>query len=130
MEKIHEVLPPKSNSDAEPLEKVQYYDNNNMFANERQHTEQPESINETCVEENVDSNVITNSPNKSDNVKQANQNDEECDDEHVVLANFKLDSDENKKIHKQLKKANETLAQQLQECKFTLEETISLEINA
>ncbi|GJT37505.1 retrovirus-related pol polyprotein from transposon TNT 1-94 [Tanacetum coccineum] len=42
------------------------------------------------------------------------QNDVECDDERVALANLianlKLDVDENKKIQKQLKKANATLA--------------------
>nr|GEZ14466.1 reverse transcriptase domain-containing protein [Tanacetum cinerariifolium] len=39
------------------------------------------------------------------------------DDERVALANLKLDVDENKKIQKQLKKANTTLAQELKECK-------------
>ncbi|GJU88185.1 retrovirus-related pol polyprotein from transposon TNT 1-94 [Tanacetum coccineum] len=129
MAKIQEVLPPESNSNAELLEKVQYDENYNVFANERPHSEQSESINDTYVEEKVDSNVIPDSPDKCDNVNQANQNAEECDDERVVLANlianFKLDTDETKKIHKQLKKANATLAQQLQECKYTLQETIS-----
>nr|GEY00628.1 hypothetical protein [Tanacetum cinerariifolium] len=45
------------------------------------------------------------------------QNDVESDDEHAVLANLianlKLYVDENKKIQKQLKKANTTLAQEL-----------------
>ncbi|GJR17885.1 hypothetical protein Tco_0966412 [Tanacetum coccineum] len=48
------------------------------------------------------------------------QNDVECDDECVALANLianlKLDVDENKKIQKQLKKANATLTQELTEC--------------
>ncbi|GJZ68997.1 hypothetical protein Tco_0632547, partial [Tanacetum coccineum] len=52
---------------------------------------------------------------------------EEYDDERVVLAtliaNLQLDTEENKKIQKQLKKANTSLAQELKECKFTLEET-------
>ncbi|GJV44643.1 hypothetical protein Tco_1429179 [Tanacetum coccineum] len=34
---------------------------------ERQHSEQPESINNTCVVEKVDSNVIPNSPDMCDN---------------------------------------------------------------
>ncbi|GJW96323.1 hypothetical protein Tco_0178131 [Tanacetum coccineum] len=46
-------------------------------------------------------------------LEQDDQNDVECDDEHVALANLianlKLDVDENKKIQKQLKKANATL---------------------
>ncbi|GKC03285.1 retrovirus-related pol polyprotein from transposon TNT 1-94, partial [Tanacetum coccineum] len=55
------------------------------------------------------------------------QNDVECDDERVTLANLtanlKLDVDENKKIQKQLKKANATLTQELTECKSILAET-------
>ncbi|GJQ99359.1 hypothetical protein Tco_0522344 [Tanacetum coccineum] len=43
MEKIQEVLPVESGSDAEPLEKVQYDVEYNVFANERQHSEQPEN---------------------------------------------------------------------------------------
>ncbi|GJU47813.1 retrovirus-related pol polyprotein from transposon TNT 1-94 [Tanacetum coccineum] len=51
----------------------------------------------------------------------------ECDDERAVLANLianlKLDVDENKKIQKQLKKANASLAHELKECKSILAET-------
>ncbi|GJU71912.1 retrovirus-related pol polyprotein from transposon TNT 1-94 [Tanacetum coccineum] len=50
-------------------------------------------------------------------LEQDDQNDVECDDERVALANLianlKLDVDENKKIQKQLKKANATLTQDL-----------------
>ncbi|GKE69214.1 hypothetical protein Tco_1527286, partial [Tanacetum coccineum] len=78
--------------------------------NARQHSEQPESINNTCVVEKVDSNVIPDSPDMYDNDIQTDQNAEACDDERVALANLieklKLDIDENKKIQKQLKKAN------------------------
>ncbi|GJZ53217.1 hypothetical protein Tco_0608102 [Tanacetum coccineum] len=52
------------------------------------------------------------------------QNDVECDDERVALANLianlKLDVDENKKIQNQLKKENATLTQELTECKSIL----------
>ncbi|GJR90434.1 hypothetical protein Tco_0214445 [Tanacetum coccineum] len=62
-----------------------------------------------------------------DNDIQNDQNDVECDDERVALANLianlKLDVDENKKIQKQLKKANTTLAHELTECKSILAET-------
>nr|GEV61236.1 hypothetical protein [Tanacetum cinerariifolium] len=55
------------------------------------------------------------------------QNDVESDDERVALANLianlKLDVDENKKIQKHLKKVNTTLAQELKECKAILVET-------
>ncbi|GJV72981.1 retrovirus-related pol polyprotein from transposon TNT 1-94 [Tanacetum coccineum] len=62
-----------------------------------------------------------------DNDIQDDQNDVECDDERVslanLIANLKLDVDENKKIQKQLKKANATLTQELTECKSILAET-------
>nr|GFA62519.1 hypothetical protein [Tanacetum cinerariifolium] len=64
-----------------------------------------------------DSNVIPDSPDMRDDDIQNDQNDVESDDERVALANLKLDVDENKKIQKQLKKANTTLAQELKECK-------------
>ncbi|GJZ15598.1 hypothetical protein Tco_0551275 [Tanacetum coccineum] len=77
--------------------------------------------------EQVDSNVIPDSPNMCDNDIQTDQNAEECDDERVVLANLianlKLDIDENKKIKKNLKKANASLTQELKECKSILTET-------
>ncbi|GKB08016.1 hypothetical protein Tco_0836300 [Tanacetum coccineum] len=40
-----------------------------------------------------------------------------------LIANLKLDVDDNKKIQKQLKKANATLTQELTECKYILAET-------
>ncbi|GJT54884.1 hypothetical protein Tco_0989938 [Tanacetum coccineum] len=58
-------------------------------------------------------------------LEKADQNAKECDDERVVLANLianlKLDTDKNKKIQKQLKKANTSLAHELQKCKSALE---------
>ncbi|GJZ84574.1 hypothetical protein Tco_0649913 [Tanacetum coccineum] len=127
MAKIQEDPTADSGTDTEPLEKVQYNVKYNVFANERQHSEQPGSINKTCVVEKIDSNVIPDSPNMCDNDIQTGQNAKECDDERVTLANLianlKLDIDENKKIQKQLKKANASLTQELKECKSTLEET-------
>ncbi|GJU50590.1 retrovirus-related pol polyprotein from transposon TNT 1-94 [Tanacetum coccineum] len=61
------------------------------------------------------------------NDMQTNQNAKECDDERVALANLienlTLDTKENKKILKQLKKANASLTQELKECKSNLEES-------
>ncbi|GJW34827.1 retrotransposon protein, putative, ty1-copia subclass [Tanacetum coccineum] len=54
----------------------------------RQHSEQPESISNTCVVEKVNSNVILNSPDMCDNDIQNDQNAVECDNERVVLANL------------------------------------------
>ncbi|GJX41147.1 hypothetical protein Tco_0256137 [Tanacetum coccineum] len=78
--KIQEVPNADSGNDAEPLEHV----------------------------ETGDSNVIPDSPDMCDNDIQNDQHDVECDDERVALANLianlKLDVDENKKIQKQLRK--------------------------
>ncbi|GKA34726.1 reverse transcriptase domain-containing protein [Tanacetum coccineum] len=94
MAKIQEVLPEESSSTEQPLEQVQNNDENNMFANERQHSE---------------------------------NNTAECADERVALANLianlTLDTEENKMILKQLKKANASLTQELEECKTNLDET-------
>nr|GEX55663.1 hypothetical protein [Tanacetum cinerariifolium] len=113
MKKIREV----------PIANSEY----NVFTNERQHSEQPESISNTCVEKKVDSNVIPNTPNMCDDDIETDQNDAKCDDEHAALANLienlKLDVDENKKVQKQLKIANASLAHELKECKSILEET-------
>nr|GEV62084.1 hypothetical protein [Tanacetum cinerariifolium] len=56
-------------------------------------------------------------------IQENDQNDVESDDERVALANLKLDDDENKKIQKQLKKVNTTLAQELKECQTILAKT-------
>nr|GFC76037.1 hypothetical protein [Tanacetum cinerariifolium] len=100
MAKIQEVPTADSGTDSEPLEQVQNDTGYNVFANDLQHFEQSESN---------------------------DQNDVESDDERVALANLianlKLDVDENKKIQKQLKKTNTTLAQELKVCKTILAET-------
>ncbi|GKA71013.1 hypothetical protein Tco_0777152 [Tanacetum coccineum] len=94
MAKIQEVLPEESSSTDQPLEQVQNNDENNVFANERQHSE---------------------------------KNAAECTDERAALANLianlTLDTEENKTILKQLKKANASLTQELEKCKTNLDET-------
>ncbi|GJQ97994.1 hypothetical protein Tco_0009133 [Tanacetum coccineum] len=113
--------------DTEPMAEVPYTIKYNVFVVDTEHSEQPKSINNTYVVEKVDSNVIPDSPDMCDNDIQTDQNAEACDDERVALANLianlKLDIDENKKIQKQLKKANASLTQELKECKSTLEVT-------
>ncbi|GKE03751.1 retrovirus-related pol polyprotein from transposon TNT 1-94 [Tanacetum coccineum] len=86
--KIQEVPTVDSGTDTEPLEKVQYDAEYNVFANERHHSEQPESINNTCVVEKVSSNVIPDSLDMYDNDIQTDQNVDECDDERAALANL------------------------------------------
>ncbi|GJX81435.1 hypothetical protein Tco_0330916 [Tanacetum coccineum] len=75
-------------------ELVQNNDEKNVFANERQHSEKHAA---------------------------------ECADERAALANLianlTLDTEENKTILKQLKKANASLTQELEKCKTNLDET-------
>nr|GFA26929.1 hypothetical protein [Tanacetum cinerariifolium] len=127
MAKIQEVPTADSGTDSKPLEQVQYDDGYNVFSNEIQHSEQSKSIRSTCVVDTNDSSVIFDSPDMCDNDIQNDQNVVECDDERVALANLianlKLDVDENKKIQKQLKKENASLTQELTECKSILAET-------
>ncbi|GKB72887.1 hypothetical protein Tco_0934299 [Tanacetum coccineum] len=115
--------------DTEPMVEVPYTAEYNVFAVDTQHSEQSESIINTYVMETGNSNVIPDSPDMCDNDIQNDQNVVECEDERVALANLisnlKLDIDENKKIQKQLKKANASLTQELTECKFILTETSS-----
>ncbi|GJY93713.1 retrovirus-related pol polyprotein from transposon TNT 1-94 [Tanacetum coccineum] len=77
--------------------------------------------------EQVDSNVIPSSPDMCNNDIQTDQNAVECDAERVALANLIenliLDTEENKKILKQLKKSNASLTQELKKCKSNLEES-------
>ncbi|GJZ22879.1 hypothetical protein Tco_0559918 [Tanacetum coccineum] len=124
MVKIQEVPTADSETNTEPLEQVQNDAEYNVFANVRQHFEQPESTSNTCLVEKDDSNVTPDSPDLCDNDILTDQN---AKDERVALANLianlKLDVDENKKIQKQLKKANTSLAHELKECKSILAET-------
>nr|GEV74467.1 retrovirus-related Pol polyprotein from transposon TNT 1-94 [Tanacetum cinerariifolium] len=92
-----------------------------------------EEINEQELEahysymEKIQEVPTADSGTNSEPLKQNDQNDVESDDERVALANLianlKLNVDENKKIQKQLKKENTTLAQELKECKTILAET-------
>nr|GEW49929.1 retrovirus-related Pol polyprotein from transposon TNT 1-94 [Tanacetum cinerariifolium] len=116
-----------SGINSELVEQVQNKAGYNVFANHLQHYEQSESVSNTCLVETDDSNVTPDSPDTCEDDIQNEQNDVESDDERVALANLivnlKLDVDENKKIQKQLKKANTTLSQELKECKTILAKT-------
>nr|GEY05840.1 hypothetical protein [Tanacetum cinerariifolium] len=123
MAKMQEVPTTDTCTDSKPLEQVYNDTGYNVFANDLQHSEQSESASNICLVEADDSNVFPDSPDICDDDIQNDQNDVERDDERVAVANLKLDVDENKKIQKQLKKANTTLAQELKECKTILAET-------
>ncbi|GJY91286.1 hypothetical protein Tco_0506482 [Tanacetum coccineum] len=110
--------------DTEPMVEVPYTAEYNVFAVDTQHYEQPESTSNTCLVKKDDSNVTPASPDMCDNDIQIDQN---AEDERAALANLitnlKLDVDQNKKIQKQLKKANASLAHELKKCKSILAET-------
>ncbi|GJX04367.1 hypothetical protein Tco_0190283 [Tanacetum coccineum] len=111
-------------TDTKPLEQVHNNVEYNVFANVRQHSDQPESTSNTCLMEKDDSNVTPDSPDMCDNDIQTDQNAEDERDTLInLIANLKLNVDENKKIQKQLKKANASLAHELKECKSIIAET-------
>nr|GEV67882.1 hypothetical protein [Tanacetum cinerariifolium] len=119
-----------SGTDSEPVEQVQNKAGYNVFANDLQHSEESKSVSNTCLVETDDSNVTPDSPDMCEDDIQNYQNNVESDDERVALANLianlELNVNENKKIQKQLEKANTTLAQELKECKTILAETRQL----
>ncbi|GKA84211.1 hypothetical protein Tco_0805806 [Tanacetum coccineum] len=82
------------------------------------------SSTDTPLEQKDDSNVIPDSSNICTNDNQVDQNATESVDERVALANLianlTLDTEENKTVLKQLKKANASLTQELKECKTNL----------
>ncbi|GJX65091.1 hypothetical protein Tco_0299434 [Tanacetum coccineum] len=73
MAKIQEVTPDDADNsgpifDAEPLQKVQNDDDNyNVFANDREHPEQPDSVNDTYLDEQGDINITTDLVDMSTN---------------------------------------------------------------
>nr|GEV81238.1 hypothetical protein [Tanacetum cinerariifolium] len=119
----------KTSYDTEPMVEVPYTAEYNVFAVETQHLEQPENINDTSLMEKVDSNTTPDSSDTCNNKFKDDQNADNHESGHVVLADLiaklKFDIDENKKIQKQLRNANTSLTQKLKECKSTLEETNS-----
>ncbi|GKA60857.1 hypothetical protein Tco_0760264 [Tanacetum coccineum] len=86
---------------------VHSHDDYNVIANERKHIEHLESINDTYVVERDDSNITPNLSDMSINKGEDGQHVEQYEDERALLAsliaNLKLDIDENKKINKELK---------------------------
>ncbi|GJW04629.1 hypothetical protein Tco_1563485 [Tanacetum coccineum] len=86
MAQIQEVTPDVADIfgpifDVKPLQKVQNdNDNYNVFTNDSEHPEQPESVNDTYPDEQGDTNITTDSLDMSHNGGQADQ------DEHEDLA--------------------------------------------
>nr|GEW86742.1 hypothetical protein [Tanacetum cinerariifolium] len=81
MAKIQEVPTVDSCTDSEPVEQVRNDAGYNVFANGLKHSEQSESVSNTCLVEMDDSNVIPDSPDMCEDDIQNDQNDVESDDE-------------------------------------------------
>nr|GEV55107.1 hypothetical protein [Tanacetum cinerariifolium] len=77
MAKIQEVPTADSGTDTEPVENVQNDAEYNVFSNKLQHSEQSESVSNTCLVETDDSNVIPDSPDMCEDDIQNDQNDAE-----------------------------------------------------
>nr|GEU87277.1 hypothetical protein [Tanacetum cinerariifolium] len=94
MEKIQEVIPYAAGNsrpifNADPLKRVQNNDDNyNVFANERDHPEQPESVNDTYLEEQGDTNITIDSLDMSTNGETVNQDDDDLAKERDLLASL------------------------------------------
>ncbi|GJZ65047.1 hypothetical protein Tco_0621743 [Tanacetum coccineum] len=93
-------------------------DNYNVFANEKQHLEQPESVNVTYLKEHGDTNITTDSLDMSNNRGEADQDeDEDLARERDLLASLidklKCKIDDSKNRNKLLESSNKTLVDKL-----------------
>ncbi|GJT27191.1 hypothetical protein Tco_0907466 [Tanacetum coccineum] len=124
MAKIQEVNPDVANNsgpifDTEPLQKVQNdNDNYNVFANNREHPEQPESVNDTYLEEQGDTNIAIDSLDMSTNGETVGQDDDDdLTKERDLLASLikilKCEIDDSKNSNKFLESLNKTLIDKL-----------------
>ncbi|GJX80809.1 hypothetical protein Tco_0328958 [Tanacetum coccineum] len=126
MAQIQKVTPDAADNsgpifDDEPLQNVQNdNDNYNVFANDSEHPEQPESINDTYLKEHGDTNITTDLLDMSNNGGEVDQDEDENEDlakERNLLASLieklKCEIDENKYRNKLLESSNKTLVDKL-----------------
>ncbi|GJU85586.1 retrovirus-related pol polyprotein from transposon TNT 1-94 [Tanacetum coccineum] len=126
-EKIQEVTPDAADNsgpifNTEPLQKVQNDDDNyNVFANDKEHPEQPESVNDTYLEEQGDTNITIDSLDMSTNGETVDQDDDDLARERDLLASLidklKCEIDDSKNRNKLLKSSNKTLVDKLKDLK-------------
>ncbi|GJV31394.1 hypothetical protein Tco_1391794 [Tanacetum coccineum] len=103
---IQEVTPDAANNsgpifDVEPLQKVKNDDDNyNVFANDSEHHEQLESVNDTCLKEHGDTNITIDSLDMSTNGETVEQDDDdlakECDLLASLIEKLKCEIDDSK----------------------------------
>ncbi|GJZ20073.1 copia protein [Tanacetum coccineum] len=128
MAQIQEVTPDAvENSgpifDVEPLQKVQNNnDNYNVFAAKNEHPKQPESVNDTYLEEQGDTNITIDSLDMCYDREQDDQDDtDELDQERDLLASLieklKCEIDDNKNHNKFLESSNHALVDKLKDLK-------------
>ncbi|GJZ81129.1 hypothetical protein Tco_0646123 [Tanacetum coccineum] len=123
MAQIQEVTPDAADNsgpifDAKPLQKIQNDDDNyNVFANDREHHVQPESVNDTYLEEQRDTNITIETLDMSTNRETVNQDDDDIAKERDLLASLieklKCEIDESKNRNKLLESSNKTLVDKL-----------------
>ncbi|GKE15063.1 hypothetical protein Tco_1422640, partial [Tanacetum coccineum] len=106
--------------DAKLLQKVQPDDDQyNMFANDRQCLEQPESVNDTYPDEHGDTNITNDSLDMSINGQEADQDDDdlakECDLLAFLIKKLKCEIDDNKTRNKLLELSNKILVDKLKD---------------
>nr|GFC33087.1 hypothetical protein [Tanacetum cinerariifolium] len=105
--------------DVELLQKVRNdIDNYNVFANDNKHPEQPESINDTNLDEQGDTNITTDFLDMRNNGGQAHQDENEdlardCNLLASLIEKLKCKIHENKDCNKPLESSNKTLVDKL-----------------
>ncbi|GKB37042.1 hypothetical protein Tco_0881984 [Tanacetum coccineum] len=100
--------------DTEPFKKVHNNDDNyNVFANERQHPEQPEFVNDTYLVEQGDTNTTPDSSDMSNNGGEADHDEQMFQEERELLASLiekmKIEINGSKQNNKSLKSSNKAL---------------------
>ncbi|GJT86861.1 integrase, catalytic region, zinc finger, CCHC-type containing protein, partial [Tanacetum coccineum] len=124
MAQIQEVTPDAADNsgpifDAEPLQKVQNDDDNyNVFDNDQEHPEQPESVNEPYPVEQDEHNIIIDSLDMSYDREQDDQDDtDDLAKERDLLASLieklKCEIDDSKNRNKFLESSNKALVDKL-----------------
>nr|GEX84665.1 hypothetical protein [Tanacetum cinerariifolium] len=88
-----------------------------MFSMKKEHPEQPQSVNDTYLDEQGDTNITTDSLHMSTNGEEANQDDDDLTRERDLLASLieklKCEIDERKNCNKLLESSNKTLVNKL-----------------
>ncbi|GJY35289.1 integrase, catalytic region, zinc finger, CCHC-type containing protein [Tanacetum coccineum] len=132
MAKIQEVTPDAADNsgpiiDTEPLQKVQNdNDNYNTFANDREHLEQPEYVNDTYLEEQGDTNITIDSLDMSTNGETVDHDDDDLAKERDLLASLieKLKceiNDKKNQANNELSKTNQLMSKDLKKFQAKLD---------